>query len=122
MSFGVGTQRKQWSSEDEALAKELMAQGASEVLFLEKLGRSKAAAHTHFYYKAGKRPYRVRVRPSLAPVGGTDVHVSARPTDELLEDAKRRALAPRDITAQLMGDPPRGYSALDKQNVTSHSA
>jgi hypothetical protein len=39
----------------------------------------------------------------------------ARPPSELIEDAQRRALAPRSISAFVFGDPPPGYSALDRR-------
>lgn len=41
-----------------------------------------------------------------------------RPSSEMLADAERRANAPRDLTAMLMGDPPRGCSALDRREGT----
>jgi hypothetical protein len=40
---------------------------------------------------------------------------TSRPPSELIEDAKRRLLAPRSITSALMGDPPAGSSALDRR-------
>lgn len=40
---------------------------------------------------------------------------TSRPSPEMLADAARRANAPRDLTAMLMGDPPRGCSALDRR-------
>ena len=40
---------------------------------------------------------------------------SAIPPEEALRDAEHRAnLEPESITAMLMGDPPKGYSALDR--------
>jgi hypothetical protein len=33
----------------------------------------------------------------------------------LIEDAKRRSLAPRSITSAFFGDPPPGMSALDRR-------
>lgn len=38
-----------------------------------------------------------------------------RPTQDMIEDAWRRNAAPRPVTAWLMGDPPPGQSALDRQ-------
>lgn len=38
---------------------------------------------------------------------------SSRPTPEMIADAERRANAPRDLTAMIFGDPPKGRSALD---------
>ena len=39
----------------------------------------------------------------------------ATPSAEQLEDRTRRLLAPRTITAELLGDPAPGQSALDKR-------
>lgn len=40
---------------------------------------------------------------------------SSRPPSELLEEAKLRAMAPRSLTAEFFGDPPQGYSELDRR-------
>lgn len=40
---------------------------------------------------------------------------TSRPSPEMLADADRRANAPRDLTAMVFGDPPRGCSALDRR-------
>lgn len=44
--------------------------------------------------------------------------LARRPSPEMLADAERRANATRDLTAMLMGDPPRGCSALDRREGT----
>lgn len=38
-----------------------------------------------------------------------------RPAPGMLEEAQRRLYAPRTISQMLMGDPPPGYSALDRK-------
>lgn len=40
---------------------------------------------------------------------------SARPTPDMIEDARLRNRAPRSITSWICGDPPPGQSALDKR-------
>ena len=40
---------------------------------------------------------------------------SSRPSYELIEEAKLRAMAPRSLTAEFFGDPPKGWSALDRR-------
>jgi hypothetical protein len=40
-----------------------------------------------------------------------------RPTTEMLEEARRRLEIPRSITSEFFGDPPKGYSALDKRGI-----
>lgn len=125
MPFHIGQRPIPWTPQDEELAKKLLEARATEAEFQEKLGRSKAASYAHFYYlKHGdkNRPDRIRLRPSRGKniVGeegaSADVVLSyARPAVQLLEEAKQRLLAPRSITAMLCGDPPPGYSALDKK-------
>lgn len=43
------------------------------------------------------------------------VSSAARPSPDLIEDAMRRSSAPRSLTAALFGDPPVGFSALDRR-------
>lgn len=42
-------------------------------------------------------------------------YTASRPSSELIEEAKQRALAPRSLTSEFFGDPPKGWSALDKR-------
>ena len=44
---------------------------------------------------------------------GLTVPYSNLASAEQWQDAARRAAAARDLTAELLGDPPRGYSAAD---------
>jgi hypothetical protein len=73
-----------------------------------KIGRSEAACWNHYYNEGGSRhgSYSVRKNPS----------------EEALADAARRAQARerQSLTEQFFGDPPKGYSALDrKQQATA---
>lgn len=43
------------------------------------------------------------------------VHSSSRPTPEMIEEAQQRYLAPRSLTSSFFGDPPKGWSALDRR-------
>lgn len=45
-------------------------------------------------------------------------NASARPSEQLMADARRRRAASMSLTAELMGDPPPGQSALDKRMST----
>jgi hypothetical protein len=40
--------------------------------------------------------------------------IASRPSDKLIAEARIRADAPRSLSAMLLGDPPKGYSALDR--------
>lgn len=66
-----------------------------------------------------KTPPKDRVRDYSKRGNETDralVFTSSRPTEAMLEDAKRRLLAERSITATQFGDPAPGMSALDQRN------
>lgn len=51
---------------------------------------------------------------AVTPISG-DEHVFARPTAEMYADRNARLNASRTITASVFGDPPPGYSALDRR-------
>lgn len=59
-----------------------------------------------------KNNQKKRRKYEAARPGGVELAAS-RPSPDMIAEAARRALSPRDLTASLMGDPPRGYSALD---------
>lgn len=47
-----------------------------------------------------------------------EVTISAsRPTSDLVEEAQQRAMAPRSLTSEFFGDPPKGWSALDRKHA-----
>jgi hypothetical protein len=111
-----------WTTEQENTAKVLLAAKADNATFLEKVGRTKQAAYAHWHYIKSGRPKRERRTVYLdGNVGGAEVKSTARPTEEMLIDARRRASAPRPLTAWLNGDPPPGQSALDKKHAESHT-
>ena len=56
-------------------------------------------------------------RQSYRPASTT---IASRPSDELIAEARRRADAPRSLSAMLLGDPPRGFSALDRKQGEAH--
>ncbi len=119
--------KDKWTAEEETLAKVMFAAKVDDATFLAKVGRTKAAANTHFSYIAHGKPHRER-RPAkrekkpLEKVGGANCSVVHRPTEEMIRDARQRSSAPRPLTSWLNGDPPPGSSALDKKNAESHTS
>lgn len=94
---------KVWSAEDTAIARQMFVnQGPSEA-FLAKLGRPETAARERI--KRVDSRAKTEARAALPKI----------PTRVVL-DAVRRATAPRSLTALAFGDPPPGYSALDRRN------
>jgi hypothetical protein len=107
-----------WTPEQEQLAREMMATGASAEEFLLKLGRTKDAAYQRLYSKRCADGSYTRRKPRKLSAQSFQMAdpVAARPNAELLVAAIARTNAPRSITAWLCGDPPPGYSALDKRH------
>lgn len=98
-----------WTKEQECLAKQYAH--ADSLEFIEKVGKTKAAANSHFHYiKYPEKQKRKRKRHTR------EQYVSIKaPNTEMIKDAERRKLAVRSLTATICGDPPPGYSALDKK-------
>jgi hypothetical protein len=113
-----------WTEAEENIANLLITARADNATFLAKTGHTKQAAYSHRCYVRNGRPRRERYRQAIAEgkVGGADVKSVARPTEEMLLDARQRAQAPRSLTAWLSGDPPPGQSALDKKHAESNSS
>lgn len=103
-----------WTIEQEYLAKQYAH--ASSLEFIEKVGKTKAAANSHFYYsryiqkttKKQRKEHQCKRRSRQAVV------ISNAPNRKMIEDAKQRLIAVRSLTAIICGDPPPGYSALDR--------
>lgn len=96
---------KRWSSEDEKILMGLLAQNKTNKQISEAMGRSRKEVYSKVEYitRMGKK----KVHTVLTP------RVSV--PDHVLADADRRANAPRTISAFVLGDPPMGFSALDKR-------
>lgn len=104
-----------WSQEELTLALQMLERGDDGAAFLKTFGRTKKAAeHRRDRVRNGcpapKSNNGPRAR-SMCLTNGTRVIVS----DSALKDATRRAVAPRSLTAAIFGDPPEGYSALDRR-------
>lgn len=98
-----------WTPEQIILAGELIDRRASNEDCLAAVGRSYAGC----YAKIDRIRYGDR-RAKYAP----DLHrTEPRPDvpNHVIEDAIRRQKAARSITALICGDPPLGYSALDRR-------
>jgi hypothetical protein len=91
-----------WSIKELQQAVRMKRQGATCADIAVALGRSAAAVEAKFKYW-GKR----RVNVPIA-------HLIERPTSTIEEQIKRNAARHRDLTGAICGDPPIGYSALDR--------
>lgn len=76
-----------------------------------KANAARAKAWREKQKAAGKNPKKPVGNPRRDTVSSI-----ARPSSELLAEAQRRSLAPhRSFTAAFLGDPPLGFSALDRR-------
>ena len=101
-----------WKPDDIALLVDLRAQGAAINDIAERLNRTVASVHgklNHIRAERRPRPKAKMGRPPITPP--PDDHRIAA----LAARDRRLALAPRDLTASLLGDPLPGYSALDRR-------
>ena len=92
----------------------------------ERIGRSQGATRTRYYYLnesfEGKIPYVPKKKPEL-PVRQLTAHklnpvpFQFRIPESVLTERERRneALDARDLTQSFCGDPPPGFSMLDRQ-------
>lgn len=113
--------RNPWSAEDIALALSLNA-GGKRAEISGRLGRSPHAVRVKLQ-KLLMTPERHQARlaterrryQSRVPARDAE-SVSPRPTDAEIQDRNRRlAIAPRDLTAAMFGDPLPGCSALERR-------
>lgn len=92
---------RHWSDEDEKLCRAMIDAGMTSEEAGLAVGRTARA-----------------VRNKMCSPKATKVHSKSavQPSSEcLLERDRRRYASPRDLTAALMGDPPVGFSALERR-------
>ena len=95
-----------WTEQDLATAKRLVAADATGEQCQQALGRSRKACYE-----------RVRIGISVEARSHYKTPTAARVPDAVREEAKVRKAAPvRNISAFVFGDPPVGYSALERRS------
>jgi hypothetical protein len=93
---------KHWTQEDIKKARKLVDAKASDEECIAAVGRK----YWSCYMKIARDRY-----------GKSDVRVEAAPIipPTVIEEAVKRMAAPRDLTGVICGDPPKGYSALERR-------
>lgn len=104
-----------WNDQDTALAAKLIAAGSDNATFLNVLGRSKRSARERLRYIKARKPHSERSMRSSPNIHCRDYSKRVDVPDAVIQAAVLRQLAPRSITALFFGDPPTGYSALDRR-------
>lgn len=100
-----------WSDADTERARQLLKSGADDATFRSELGRTKGSAKSRMFTVKFKERISQRNRKDPNSRRPESFHVPPH----VIEDAARRANAPRSITATLLGDPPVGFSALERR-------
>ena len=100
---------KSWNAQQTELAETLIADGATDDVFLALLGRSKRACLDHMRRVMNRN---AGISDATGPIVD---NVYTRVPPEVLEDRNRRLMArmQMDLTGQICGDPIPGFSALD---------
>lgn len=117
-----------WTAEDWARVVEMRAAGSAIRKIAVSIGRTFHQVRSKICWEAmtaeqrESRALRMRLGKSSVPktisTGRSLEHVRicARPSPESLEErARRYSAGPRDLTGAFFGDPPLGYSALEKR-------
>jgi hypothetical protein len=95
-----------WTKEDDALLRQWKAEGASNVWIGTKLGRGENAVRAH--WSDLNRSDRMR-----SPLSAR--RHDPRVPDHVWAERDARMSAPISIGGFVLGDPPRGHSALERR-------
>lgn len=110
-----GVRATDWTDEQTERARQLVARKADDATFRLELGKSKAAAYARLLY--AKDPVKYRGQRHAARTSAAEQPPKPRIPSHVIEDAVLRYSLPRTLTATLCGDPPPGYSALDRKQA-----
>lgn len=115
-----------WTAEDWQRVQDMLKVGKTPLQIGSSIGRSAHQVRSKIQWertpeqKREERRIQVNARRHASgeykstprPHGYVSAH---RPAPAMLEEAQRRLYAPRTISQELFGDPPPGYSALDRK-------
>lgn len=111
----------EWSDSDTQLARDNYHLRPDE--FYRATRRTKQAARAHLKYvsrpevRARKNAQKaaLRLERKANPLPKVDISAAIFVPDQVRADAVRRASAPRSLTGIICGDPPIGFSALERR-------
>lgn len=115
---------KDWSADEDAILRQLRGEGRSFPYIATQIpGRTYGACHSRWCYlhmsgeQLQARRTRSNAKRKSLPSLNTGIHVvvTGRPTEDILVKRDAYVNAPRPLSAWLLGDPPPGYSALDRR-------
>ena len=113
-----------WSDEEWRHASQLIDGGHAPKVIAQLIGRSYDSLLGKMRYEAMDDEQRQarhdRINAWRRRDGGDSsrkVNVANRPTNDILAERDRYLSAPRTLSQLLLGDPPPGYSALDRKRM-----
>lgn len=114
-----------WSDHEKEVASRMRGEGFTPSEIAERLDRSAQSVRGHFQQIGMDEEARVKLRArkrcyskTVGRTGGAragTVHPMRADPQALADRDYRLSMAPRDLTAAFCGDPPIGYSALDRR-------
>ena len=114
-----------WSDEEWQRASQLIDGGHAIKVIAQLIGRSYDSLVGKMRYEAMDDEQRQaehdRINAYRRKEGSPyrKVNVANRPTNDILDERDRYLSAPRTLSQRLLGDPPPGYSALDRKRMES---
>lgn len=115
----MAKQMNRWTKADTDRAREMIASGAPDIEFINVFARTRNAACSRVAYADDpevRRLTRVRARKGRAGASNVIAGQGRSVVPEHVQiDADRRRSLDRSLTGAFFGDPPPGYSALDRR-------
>lgn len=121
-----------WTESETQCARDLIAADAAEHEFQRALGRTRDAAYARVKYaddpeyrkrciagakRSNKAYYKPREKPSLVPLPTLYATAPVVIPPSVIDEAQKRLAAPKSLTGWICGDPPMGFSALDRREA-----
>lgn len=128
----TGQKTGAWSKVELETLHNMLSEGKTADQIAQELGRSRLSVQSRIVrdnqtedqrkaHREKKLEWSRRNNPFAKPrdcreyINAADL-VAKRPSNELIEEARQRSIAPhRSLTAAFFNDPPVGYSALDRR-------
>lgn len=118
---------ERWTDFELAEARRLIAARCSPQEFENRMGRSRISAKMRIKYVDSPTFRANAIQRAARDRSQFTEHIKGQPQNrapekpkvphEAIQDALKRAMAPRTITGWFCGDPPPGYSALDRRRA-----
>lgn len=123
-------QKKNWNDAELTKAKQLREQGLEYKEIAEILGRTEKSVESKFTYERMTEPQRehrralirsYRRNAELEPIAPSSFRAveQTKASPEAIADRNARLMAPKSLSAWLMGDPPFIQSALAKRGMSA---